>query len=159
MIYRSDLEQAIELKKENKQKLHKLKKKKKKMVDNLFHSLHEEVFEEIDCLKCANCCKTTSPIFRDIDVKRISKHFKMKEKDFINQYLMMDEDQDWVLKSSPCFFLNEDDNKCDIYDVRPNACREYPHTDRKNIQGIFNLTLKNTEICPAVARVMDKIDV
>lgn len=159
MIYRSEIEFAIEHKKELKKQLARLKKKPKKLVDTTFHKMHEEVFNEIDCLQCANCCKTTSPIFRDIDIKRISKHLKIKERDFIQNYLEMDEEQDWVLKTSPCSFLNLENNKCDIYDVRPNACREYPHTDRKNIQGIFNLTLKNAEICPAVTRILKKIDV
>ncbi|MEZ5067203.1 MAG: YkgJ family cysteine cluster protein [Bacteroidia bacterium] len=37
-----------------------------------------------------------------------------------------------VLKKSPCPFLL-DDNHCSIYSIRPQACREYPHTIRKNI--------------------------
>ena len=121
-------------------------------LDEQFERLHQEAFKRIDCLTCANCCKTTSPIFRDVDVKRISKALRMKEKNFIEQYLRLDEDKDLVLKQSPCYFLGVD-NKCDIYEVRPLACREYPHTDRKNMHQILDLTLRNTEICPAVAKV------
>lgn len=131
-------------------------RKKKKELDKMFHEKHEEVFADMDCLECANCCKTTSPIFTDKDISRISKKFKMKEADFIAQYLKIDEDKDYVLQSSPCTFLNED-NTCFIYDFRPNACREYPHTDRKNMYQILNLTRKNTSVCPAVGKIVDQI--
>ena len=130
--------------------------KKPKEVDQQFHSLHTEVFKKIDCLACANCCKTTSPIFRDVDIKRISKHLRMKENQFISSYLKMDEESDYVLQSSPCAFLG-DDNYCSIYEVRPLACREYPHTDRKNIVQILGITEKNTLVCPAVAKIVDQM--
>jgi Fe-S-cluster containining protein len=80
----------------------------------------------------------------------------MKSGAFTEKYLRLDEEQDYVLKTSPCAFLNSD-NTCKVYDSRPLACREYPHTDRKNVVQIINLTIKNTEICPAVARIVEKI--
>lgn len=131
----------------------KLKTKKQKDVDLEFHKRHHAVFKKTDCLECANCCKTTSPIFRDVDIKRISKELRMKEAQFISNYLRIDEENDYVLKSSPCYFLGAD-NKCSIYEVRPLACREYPHTDRKNMQQILSLTEKNSDICPAVASIV-----
>lgn len=131
-------------------------RKKRKELDKLFHKEHVEAFQEIDCLKCANCCKGTGPLFTDQDISRISKKFKMKEDDFIAEYLVLDEDNDFILQSTPCRFLNED-NTCFIYDFRPNACREYPHTDRKNMYQILNLTRKNASICPAVGKIVDKI--
>lgn len=156
MEYQDYLEEAKSHQEENKNVFSKLKKKKK--VDGYFHDKHEAVFEEIDCLKCANCCKTTSPIFRDVDIKRLSKHLRVKESQFINDFLYIDSDNDYVLKSSPCYFLNED-NTCSVYKFRPNACKEYPHTDRKNMHQILDLTLKNTEICPAVAKIVEQIRV
>lgn len=134
----------------------KLKQKKPKDLDQSFHTAHLNVFKKTDCLQCANCCKTTSPIFRDVDVKRISKHLRQKENQFIDSYLFLDNEGDYVLKQSPCSFLG-DDNKCTIYEFRPLACREYPHTDRKNMHQILPLTSKNTEICPAVAQIVSEI--
>lgn len=134
------------------------KRKKPKNLDDLFHNLHDDVFEKTDCLKCANCCKTTSPIFRDIDIRRISSHLKTSERDFIEDYLKVDEDGDYVLKKSPCHFLMED-NTCFIYEHRPLACREYPHTNRKNMNQIIDLTLKNAEICPAVSKILIKLTI
>lgn len=132
------------------------KNKKNKQLDNLFHQAHEEVFETMDCLQCANCCKTTSPIFRDADVRRIAKHLRMKDAEFITMYLKTDEDFDMVLTSSPCPFL-ESDNRCSIYAHRPLACREYPHTNRKHMHQILSITEKNSRICPAVSQILDKI--
>jgi len=132
------------------------KKKKPKNLDAIIHAEHTRAFSKIDCLKCANCCKTTSPIFRDIDIKRISKSLRSKESVFINNYLRLDEDGDYVLKQSPCAFLASD-NICGIYEIRPLACRDYPHTDRKNMLQILEITEKNTLICPAVATIFNEI--
>ncbi len=131
----------------------KMKQAKPNDLDQKFHKGHEAEFKKMDCLSCANCCKTTSPIFRDADIRRISKHLRVKEGKFISDYLRMDEEQDYVLKSSPCSFL-EKDNSCSIYDVRPLACREYPHTDRKNMFQVLEITAENSLICPAVARIV-----
>jgi Fe-S-cluster containining protein len=148
------LERGKNNKKENKKLL--LSWAKRKDLDQLFHAKHEELFEEADCLKCANCCKTTSPIFRDVDIDRIASHLRMKPSEFTSKNLHIDEDGDWVLNSSPCLFLDED-NYCKIYDVRPKACREYPHTDRKNMSQIMDLTFRNTTVCPAVAEMVERI--
>lgn len=134
----------------------KWKRKRPQEIDSLFEAAHDRVFEEIDCLACANCCKTTSPIFRDIDIKRIAKSMKMKEVDFQKTYLRMDEDRDWVLTKAPCAFLLED-NSCSIYENRPQACREYPHTNRKKMYQILDLTAANRQICPAVVRIVDAV--
>lgn len=134
----------------------KAKKANSRSLDDQFHKLHQEAFRKIDCLVCANCCKTTSPIFRDVDIKRLSKRLRMPESKFIDTYLKIDEDRDYVLQSSPCAFLG-DDNYCSVYEDRPLACREYPHTDRKNMYQILPLTRKNMEVCPAVSYIMKEI--
>ena len=140
-----------------KKKLVSLKKTNNRLLDTQFHAAHVKTFKGIDCLSCANCCKTTSPIFRKVDIDRISKSMGMKSGKFENEFLRVDEDGDFVLKSSPCYFLGND-NKCSIYDVRPLACREYPHTDRKNMFQILDLTAKNLEICPAVAKIVTEME-
>lgn len=138
----------------NKKFFAKLKKKPPKNLDYVMQELHEEEFRSTDCLECANCCKTTGPLFTDKDIERISKFFKLKPQQFIAQYLRVDEDNDYVLQSVPCTFLGAD-NYCSIYDVRPKACREFPHTDRKKFQQISNLTLKNVAICPAAFNIVE----
>lgn len=136
----------------------KLRKKPPKDLDYTMKELHDETFDHINCLDCANCCKTTSPLFMDRDIKRISKFLKLKPSQFIDQYLRKDEDSDMVLQGSPCPFLFED-NKCMIYEVRPKACAEYPHTDRKKFQQISKITLENMSICPAAFEIVEKLKV
>jgi Fe-S-cluster containining protein len=140
----------------NKQLVSKLKKKKPKDLDNFVSNYNDEEFERIDCLNCANCCKTISPIITDQDVKRLSKTLKLKQDKFIEQYLYVDEDGDYVFQQTPCPFLM-DDNYCFVYEDRPKACREYPHTDRKRFYQILNLSLKNVEVCPIVFNVFEKL--
>ncbi len=143
---------------ENKKFFGKLKKKPPKNLDYVMQELHDDEFEKTDCLTCANCCKTTGPLFTDKDINRISKHFKQKPQQFISEYLRIDEDNDYVLQGVPCTFLGVD-NYCSIYDVRPKACREFPHTNRKKFQQISNLTLKNVAMCPAAFNIVEAMKV
>ena len=119
-------------------------------------ALHEEAFEKIDCLTCANCCKNYSPRFKTPDVKRISRHLKMRESDFIEKYLRVDEDGDYVVRSLPCPFLGSD-NFCTIYDERPSDCRRFPYTDEDVLIKRQTLTLKNSTFCPITYYVLEKL--
>lgn len=141
---------------ENKKFFGKLRKKPPKDLDYIMQDLHEAEFKKTDCLNCANCCKTTGPLFTNADIERIAKHFRKKPQKFIDQFLRMDEENDYVLQSVPCTFLGAD-NYCSIYEVRPKACREFPHTDRKKFQQISNLTLKNVAICPAAYNIVEEM--
>ena len=155
--YREAINRAKSQKKRYRKLFLRLKSESSKVLDDSFHKLHEDAFEQIDCLSCANCCKTTSHIFYDRDIERLSKHLNMKAVDFVEKYLKIDEDGDQVLKSSPCPFLM-DDNCCSVYEHRPKACREYPHTNRKRMHQILDITLQNTRVCPAVARIVEQLD-
>ncbi len=141
---------------ENKKFLQRLKDKDARKVDDAFHRVHQEVFEEVNCLSCANCCKTTSPIFYSNDIDRLAKSFRMKPGLFVEKFLRIDNDKDYVLKSSPCPFLDAE-NYCSVYEDRPKACREYPHTDRKKMVQITDLTYKNTMVCPAVLEMVERL--
>ena len=142
--------------KENKKFFSRLKKKAPKHLDREMGEMHDEEFERTDCLKCANCCKTTGPLFTNKDIERISKHLRLKPQQFIDQYLRIDEDKDYVLQELPCSFLDAD-NYCLIYDVRPKACSEFPHTNRKDFHKISNLTMKNVAICPAAFNIVEEM--
>ncbi|MEO8770022.1 MAG: YkgJ family cysteine cluster protein [Ferruginibacter sp.] len=118
--------------------------------------LHEEAFENVNCLDCAACCKNYSPRFKTPDLKRISKHLKMKEGDFIEKYLALDTEGDYVVRSKPCPFLGSD-NYCSIYEVRPSDCARFPYTDEDVILKRQALTLKNSTFCPIVYFVLEKL--
>jgi len=134
----------------------KLRKKPPKNLDIIVHELHNEAFECIDCLGCANCCKSISPGVKDKDVDRLAKFLKMKPSEVVETYFYMDSDGDYVFKETPCPFLLPD-NYCMVYEARPKACREYPHTDRRRFAQILPLTKKNISVCPAVWHIMEKL--
>lgn len=119
-------------------------------------ALHAEAFAKIDCLQCGNCCKNYSPRFKTTDIKRISKHLKMKEGAFIEAYLLLDNDGDYVAKTAPCPFLGSD-NYCSIYDERPGDCARYPYTDEDVLFKRPQLTQKNSTVCPIVHFVLEKL--
>lgn len=161
MKYEIDIEHyrdlALQKQKDHRKFLAQLKKKPPKNLDKIAKEIHNEVFAEIDCTACANCCKTLGPLFTEADIERISKFLRMKPADFEATYLKVDEDNDKIFQNMPCPFLGSD-NLCDIYEVRPKACREFPHTDRKKIYQINHLTIKNTITCPAAYEFVEKLE-
>lgn len=134
-------------------------KKNKKSIEKMdvqIHALHDRYSAEIDCLSCGNCCRSLGPRITDKDVDRLAKHLRMKAVDFVAQYLRTDEDGDLVFKTMPCPFLGAD-NYCAVYENRPKACREYPHTDRKKFYQIYMLSVENASTCPIVYKVLEDI--
>lgn len=140
-------------KKLNKTLLDRIKKRPPNHLDQTVHEFHTEAFEKIDCLHCANCCKTTSPIISSTDIDRISKRLRTKPSEFIETYLRIDEDGDYVFRTAPCPMLDHD-NRCKVYNDRPSACRTYPHTDRKKFYQLSTITYQNSFICPAVQNIL-----
>ncbi len=143
-------------KKEHQKFLKKLRQQKGKRLDELAEKTHEAVFKKVDCLDCANCCTSIPPIVNKTDATRIAKTLGMKSADFQQQYLLQDEDGDWVMNSSPCPFLQED-HKCLIYEDRPRACRQYPHTNYYEFSKHLNLHAQNISYCPAVFHIVERL--
>ncbi len=129
---------------------------KNKKIDDLAFDLHEEVFKKVDCLQCANCCKTTPALVTRPDAKRIAKHLSIPHKTFIRKYLLEDINGELMIARVPCTFLNED-NTCQIYDVRPQACREYPHTNQSGFSRRSKMNANNTIVCPAVYEIVKQL--
>ena len=115
-----------------------------------------EMWKEVNCMECANCCKTMTPTFTKADVKRIAAHLEMKPKEFMDKWLVKEEDTgDWINTTQPCQFLK--DNMCTIYEVRPADCAEFPHHNKKPFD-LYNDTFKNNVIhCPATLILVDKL--
>lgn len=125
-------------------------------MDNIVHQLHLDISNKIDCLSCANCCRTLGPAIYDKDIERIAKALRQKPSEVIDTYLKVDEDGDYVFRSMPCPFLMPD-NYCSIYEFRPKACREYPHTDRRRFEQIYRLTVTNSSTCPIAYEVLTEL--
>lgn len=153
-----DLLKNWEKKSKERQKIYKqyLQRANKNTVLKQLPDLHEEAFDKVDCLQCANCCKNFSPRFKTPDVKRISKLLRLRESDFIETYLKVDEDGDYVANTAPCPFLGAD-NYCSIYEDRPSDCRRFPYTDEDVIIKRQPLTLKNSTFCPITYFVLERL--
>lgn len=147
------LKKSLEKQKEYKRFLQRADKNK---VLKKLPVLTEEAFEKIDCLQCAQCCKNYSPRFKTPDIKRISKQLRMRESEFIDTYLNVDEEGDFVVKSTPCPFLGSN-NYCSIYEDRPSDCRRFPYTDEDILLKRPQLTLKNSTFCPITYYVLEKL--
>ncbi len=133
-----------------------LAKADKNKVLKQLPELHEKATNAVDCLQCAACCKNYSPRFKTPDIKRIAKLLNLKEGAFIDKYLKIDEEGDYVLQSHPCPFLGAD-NFCSIYESRPSDCTRFPYTDEDVLLKRKQLTLKNSTFCPIVHVVLDAL--
>lgn len=129
----------------------------KERLDSIFSEAHNEVFKEMDCLTCANCCRNHSPIIEPEEIPTLCKSIGISSSELFEKYVEMDEDGDFVFQSQPCPMLNLEDNKCKIYEERPKACREYPHTNMKAIKNHLDLLEKNIEICPAAEEIVSRV--
>jgi hypothetical protein len=148
---------ALQAKKRQRKFLSRLKARPPKDLDAQVIAADEEVWQEVDCLTCANCCKTISPTFTQKDIERIASRLRLKPGEFVEEYLYIDEDDDFVLQKTPCPFLLKD-NKCRIYEDRPKACRDYPHTGKRKFHLHVEITKKNALVCPAAFRVVEKLE-
>lgn len=129
---------------------------KQKSTDRIVYDLHDKVFQKVDCLQCANCCKTTPALVTRPDAKRIAKHLSIPPKTFIRKYLLEDINGELMIARVPCTFL-KDDNTCQIYEVRPQACREYPHTNQSGFSRRSKMNANNTIVCPAVFEIVEQL--
>lgn len=140
----------------NKKWLESLKRLNNKNLSALAAETHQSVFSQLDCLQCANCCKSIPPIINETDVNRIAKFLRMKPTNFKQQYTLHDKDGDMVINQTPCPFLGKD-NYCSIYEVRPKACRAYPHTDGYQFAENLKLHAVNATFCPAVYHILEQM--
>ena len=137
--------------------LNELSKKEASWVDQEARKAHQKVFSKIDCLECANCCKSTPALLTKKDIKRIASFIEITPKQFIYKYVIEDINGELSFRKVPCVFLQKD-NKCSVYEVRPKACRQYPHTDISRFSLNKKLHIHNLEICPAVSEILEEVE-
>ena len=137
--------------------LSKLKRNPPKGLDALAASIDKQVWKEVDCIICANCCKTMSPTYTGKDIKRISGHLGMSSKDFKTKWLIRDKDGDWLNKSLPCQFLDTETNHCAVYEVRPVDCVGFPHIPKRKMVEYMHVHQQNIDSCPATFKMVEKM--
>ena len=126
-------------------------------INILTQVIDKEVWQEIDCLSCANCCKKMTPTFTVRDIKRISAHFKQTPEAFSKQWLEKDKNKDMVNVIQPCQFLNRTNNKCSIYEIRPVDCAGFPHLAKKKWSEYAHVHKQNIDYCPATFKMVEKM--
>ena len=123
-------------------------------LDSRVHDLHRELFKHMDCISCANCCKRIVPAFTRKDINRIAKHLNMTGADFKVKYIK-EKQGVLVIKTKPCPFLTG--QGCSIYAVRPECCRGFPYTDKKEmVFRLINL-VENCRVCPVVFEIFERL--
>jgi Fe-S-cluster containining protein len=129
-----------------------------KGVKKVAKAADKEVWKEVDCLSCANCCKKMTPTLNKKDKKRIAAHLGLSVKDFKEKYLEYDkEDKDWRMQQQPCVFLDLTTNKCNIYAVRPDDCAGFPHLAKTPLKSYVYIHKQNIEYCPATYKFVEKM--
>ncbi len=137
--------------------LRKLENETPRGIDKLMPAIEKEVWKEIDCLSCANCCKTMTPTFTKQDIKRISAHFDQTPDAFRKQWLRKDRNKDLINKVEPCQFLNLEDNKCSIYEIRPADCSGFPHLSKSRLKDYAHVHKQNIDYCPATFNMVQRL--
>jgi Fe-S-cluster containining protein len=138
--------------------LGRLEKQPPKFLDKVAETIDTAVWQEVDCLSCANCCKTMSPTFTPKDIKRIADHLQTTPKAFREKWLEYDKkDGDWMNKKQPCQFLDLKTNMCDIYEVRPADCSGFPHLKKKKMSDYLHVHQQNVAYCPATYKMVEKM--
>ncbi|HUQ97325.1 MAG TPA: YkgJ family cysteine cluster protein [Chitinophagaceae bacterium] len=119
--------------------------------------LEPEVWREIECLACANCCRSMSPSYSTSDIKRIATHFRLSVVAFKEKWLLKNEKGQWMNRLQPCPFLNLQTNKCIIYSIRPADCASFPHFTKKPMLDYMHVHKQNISFCPATIKMVEKL--
>jgi len=126
-------------------------------LDRLAASIDQQVWKEVDCTTCANCCKTMSPTYTEKDIRRIATYLEMTPKQFQTKWLLKDKDGDWLNRSLPCQFLDPGTNMCTIYEVRPADCVGFPHFTKRKMVEYMHVHQQNVDSCPATFKMVERM--
>lgn len=138
-----------------------LKKLKRKPPKNLLEKVKaadKEVWKEISCITCANCCKTMTPTWNKNEIKKVAAFVGLDYQSYYDKYITVDEDNgDLVNKSTPCQHLDLKTNLCKVYEVRPKDCKHFPHFIRKDFTDQTQVYTENLHRCPATLLLIEKL--
>ncbi len=137
--------------------LTKVENKPPRGLDKIAEKIDKEVWQEVGCLTCANCCKSMTPTFTKQDIERISAHFDQTPEEFKDKWLYKDKNKDWMNVKNPCQFLDLKTNMCSIYEIRPADCAGFPHLAKKKMTDYIHVHKQNIEYCPATYRMVEKL--
>ena len=127
-------------------------------LDAIVHRLFEQVSGEIDCTACGNCCREISPVLEHEDIERLSRGLGISPEGFKELFLVQNDknySEGFICNKKPCPFLKG--NLCSHYELRPEACRSFPHLHKEDF--VFRLigVVENYNVCPIVFNVYEQL--
>lgn len=127
--------------------------------DRRLRRFGEDIEAQIDCTKCANCCRVSEVGITDRDIEKLAKFIGMTREEFLRDSTQRDEFGDLILKKTEagCVFLK--DNLCTVYEARPQNCANFPHLVRGSgsIASRMWQFVDRAEYCPIVYNWMEKV--
>jgi hypothetical protein len=125
-------------------------------IDSLVVEINDRIMKQIDCKTCANCCKEKSPIVLKDEIFTISNKLEISKEEFINKYLEnTEESNEFIISKRPCPFLKN--NECEIYDIRPEDCRSYPHLHKEGFRTRLIGVIESYSVCPIVFNTYNEL--
>lgn len=123
--------------------------------NEMFWRVFDETEKQIDCTRCANCCKVFHAGLPEEEIQRLATLKQMKYEEFLQKNVSIEQPTGiHFLKLNPCIFLNN--NLCSIYDQRPQACRDFPRPPFENVKHNIRRVLKNYTVCPIIFNTVEK---
>lgn len=139
--------------------LRRIKRNRPGRLQQIAAKATENVWEGIDCLSCANCCKSMSPTYTSTDIKKIASFLNMSTHEMKERWLKKERGTgNWINKSKPCQFLDPQTNFCKVYDVRPADCAGFPHLTKKWFINYVHVHQQNLDECPATFRMVERME-
>lgn len=137
--------------------LNRIRRNPPQRLDSLAEKVNNEIWHEVDCLACANCCKTMTPTYTAKDIKRISSYLGMTVSEMKGKWLKKDKEGDWINKTNPCQFLDPETHFCNVYEVRPADCAGFPHLAKKKMVDYLHVHKQNVDSCPATFKMVERM--
>ena len=138
--------------------LRKLERKPPKDLQSISIKASKNIWDGVDCLSCANCCKVMTPTYTNTDIKRIAAYLKMRISELKSKWLKKERGtRNWLNKTTPCQFLDLTTNMCTIYEVRPADCAGFPHLNKKRMIDYIHVHKQNLDECPATFKMVEKM--
>ena len=139
--------------------LNRLKRNPPRNLQSIAIKAGSNVWNEIDCLSCANCCKTMTPTYTNADIKKIASYLQISTDEMKRRWLKKERGTgNWLNKTTPCQFLDPDTNMCNVYEVRPADCSGFPHLAKKKMVDYLHIHKQNLDECPATFKMVERMN-
>ena len=125
-------------------------------LDLQFLELHNELFKNYDCSKCANCCKEYELEIDEFEVGKITQFLGLTKEEWVEKYSVAESGFKYEMKHKPCAFLDEY-GKCTIEKCKPQGCVDYPFTNKPDRLSSMYSMIEHASVCPVVFEILERL--